>query len=648
MGVILVTPLLTRPLKIPYIVGVIIAGVVIGPGGLAWVDNNQGIQIFSEVGLLYLMFLAGLEIDMYHLRRNVGRGSVFGVLTLGIPLALGLLVSVYLMGMGWLTAMLLGVMYASHTLLAYPVVSRYGLQRNTAVVMTVVGTIVALTGALIVLALTIEVAHTGVMNVVGMLRLIVCSGAFVALVIWGYPRLTRWMFKRYADRTVRLTYVLVMMLVAAAAAQAIGLEGIIGAFLAGLVLNRHIPWRSPLMSSIETVGHTLFIPFFLISVGMLIHLRLLWDVDTLLMAAIMTAVAMTSKWLPAAIASHIYSLGTNERRIIWGLSSAHTAVALAVVSIGATLGLLNHSVVNATVIVVLITCTLSPLIVTPAAARIKVAQLRQGITDQPPAAEHGILVAVGNPVTTPALIEMALLMRHPSHPITAVYVRGIDNPRAKAQSLTTLDEAAKAAAAANTVIDTFERYDLNVASGLSAAAIERDASAVVMGMHQRRGLIDTNYASVIRHMLDTLPRMIVLSRTYIPPSTFKRIAVFVPPRAQYETGWHAAIASLGRLAQQVGCRLICCCTQLQRPLIAEVMNSEDLDIRLEYRHLPADDNGEIRLQLAARVLDDDLCVLIGARAMSVSHSAQMQQMPTFIQQHLSHHNVMVIYPAVSS
>ena len=400
LAIILFAPILLNKLKIPHIIGMIVAGVVVGPYGFNILDNDSSFAIFGQVGLLYLMFLAGLEIDMYHLRLNLKRGLVFGLLTLVVPLALGVLTSVYILGLDILTSMLLGAMYASHTLLSYPVAARLGITKAPAVLIAIVGTIIAVVGALLVLGATVSVAREGYFNVGEILLLALRLGLWTAAILYAYPRVTRYFFKKYSDKVLQYVFVLVLVFLAATSAQAIGLEGVLGAFLAGLVLNRYVPVASPLMSSIEFVGNALFIPYFLISVGMMINVRLLADADTLGVAAIMLAVALSSKWLPAYIAQKINGFDVLSRNGMFGLTAAHTAVALAVVAVGYKMGMFDERILNSTVMVILVTCALAPIITSSSAAKLKVKMMAdEGDEVIRHTRVNNTLIPVANPVT---------------------------------------------------------------------------------------------------------------------------------------------------------------------------------------------------------------------------------------------------------
>ena len=315
LAIILMAPLLLNRLKIPHIIGMIVAGVCVGPFGFHVLDNDASFSIFGQVGLLYLMFLAGIEIDLFHLRLNLKRGLVFGLLTFFIPLLLGIAASVWLLHLDAVTSVLLASMYASHTLIAYPVTARFGITKSPAVLISVVGTIVAVIGALLSLAIALNVQRTGQFSILAiallLAKLIIYCGAVLSI----YPLLTRSFLRRYNDRVTQFVYVLALVFLAAYVAQAIGLEAVLGAFLAGLVLNRFVPNTSPLMSRIEFVGNALFIPYFLIGVGMMIDVRVIAQKDTLIMAANMLAVALSAKWIAAWLTQKFYRMRSEERRV---------------------------------------------------------------------------------------------------------------------------------------------------------------------------------------------------------------------------------------------------------------------------------------------------------------------------------------------
>ncbi len=644
LAIILFAPILLNKLKIPHIIGMIVAGVVVGPYGFNILDNDSSFAIFGQVGLLYLMFLAGLEIDMYHLRLNLKRGLVFGLLTLVVPLALGVLTSVYILGLDILTSMLLGAMYASHTLLSYPVAARLGITKAPAVLIAIVGTIIAVVGALLVLGATVSVAREGYFNVGEILLLALRLGLWTAAILYAYPRVTRYFFKKYSDKVLQYVFVLVLVFLAATSAQAIGLEGVLGAFLAGLVLNRYVPVASPLMSSIEFVGNALFIPYFLISVGMMINVRLLADADTLGVAAIMLAVALSSKWLPAYIAQKINGFDVLSRNVMFGLTAAHTAVALAVVAVGYKMGMFDERILNSTVMVILVTCALAPIITSSSAAKLKVKMMAdEGDEVIRHTRVNNTLIPVANPVTAGALVEIALLMRNDRgrHSFYALHVRNDNSAPAKAVSGNSLEAARGMAAAADIKMETLDRYDINIVTGILNAIEERDITEVILGMHRRTTVIDSFFGNKVEQLLRSTNKMVIITRCFIPANTITRILVWVPADAQYETGFSRWVRALARLTRQVGCRIIFCCPDTIQPLVRGVLYTENYGIRCEFR--PADGWDDL-VMLSGEVLDDDLFVVIGARAQSVSYQAEMTELPAFLQSNFARNNLMMIFP----
>ncbi len=645
LAIILFAPLLLNKLKIPHIIGMIVAGVVIGPYGFNVLDNDSSFAIFGQVGLLYLMFLAGLEIDMYHLRLNLKRGLIFGVLTLLIPLALGIFTSVYLLGLDWTTSMLLGAMYASHTLLSYPVAARFGITRSPAVLIAIVGTIIAVIGALLVLAATVSIRQEGYFNVGAIGLLMARLAVWVGALLYLYPRLTRAFFKKYSDKVTQYVFVLSLVFLAACTAQLIGLEPVLGAFFAGLLLNRYVPVGSSLMASIEFVGNALFIPYFLISVGMMINVRVFGDTGTLAVAAVMLAVAIAGKWLPAFIAQKIYRFDGYSRNVMFGLTAAHTAVALAVVSVGYRLDMFDERILNSTIAVILVTCAIAPIITATAAGRLKVKMLDEDGNDD--ALKHprinNTLIAVANPVTTGALVEMAVLMRNARgrHSFYALHVRNDNSAASKTLSRNSLDTARKTAASADITLETLDRYDLNTVTGVLNAIEERDITEIIFGMHRRATVIDSFFGSKVEQLLRSTNKMLMIVRCFIPVNTVTRVVVWVPAGAQYETGFSRWVRAISRLTRQIGCRVIFCSPADAQPLIRGVIYAENYGIRCEFRTTESWDDFIV---MSNRVLDDDLFVVIGARAQSVSYHAEMAELPAFLQRYFAHNNLMMIYP----
>ena len=648
--IILLSPVVLNRFKIPHIIGLIVAGVVIGPYGLNVLARDMSFELFGQVGILYIMFLAGIEIDMYHLKRNLKRGLVFGMLTFLFPMIVGTLASVYVLKMSWVTSILLASMYASHTLISYPIVARFGLTKNPAVLIAVVGTIIAVIGALLVLAGAMNVQRTGEFVWGDLLRLLLELTIYCVVILYTYPRVTRWFFKNYSDNVTQYIFVMAMVFLASWFAQIIELEAVLGAFFAGLVLNRYVPNASPLMNRIEFLGNALFIPYFLIGVGMMIDVKVVSNVNTLYVAGNMIVVALIGKWVAAWIAQKIYGMKGVERKMMFGLTTAHTAVALAVVTIGYNMimpdgsRMMDETVLNGTVLMILVTCAIAPIVTARAASKMRIDMLTdEGAEVGDSKRETKILIPVANPITAQSLTELALLLRNPRRKtdIYAIHVRNDNSASSRAIGRNALDIAIKAGSSVDAEIIPIERYDINTVAGLLNAIEERDITDVIIGMHRKATIIDSFFGAKIEQLLKATNQMVVMTRCFIPVNTVTRIVVAVPPMAQFETGFGRWVRAIGNLAREIGCRVIFCCHPDTQPLIRGVFHRGRYDIRHEYRDV---EQWEDFVLLSNRILEDDLFILVSARESSVSHNNDMADIPGFLQKYFSRNNLIVLYP----
>lgn len=647
--IMLCAPMILNRLKIPHVIGLILAGVLVGPHGFNILARDMSFEVFGQVGILYLMFLAGLEIDMYHLKRNIGRGAVFGLYTFFIPLLIGAAGAYIFLGLDLLTSTLLASMFAAHTLLAYPIISRLGLSKNPAVIIAIAGTIFTVLGSLTVLAGVVGVCHDGAFSILGTLKLLAMLVIYCILTVYLFPRIARWFFKRYSDGIMQFIFVLAVVFVAAQSAVAIGIEGVFGAFMAGLVLNRYVPARSPLMSRIEFVGNAIFIPYFLIGVGMLINMGVLlkgWN--TVYVATVMSVIAMGSKWLAAYAAQRTYHLKPIDRSVLYQLTNAHTAVALAVVMIGYNMHIFGEEILNGTVIMILVTCTVSSIGTSRAATRLKVLEMSDSNVEKAARTERrkpiNTLIAVGSPLTAPELVNLAVMMRgtvSKRSSLYALHVRNDNTASSRAVSRNSLDVAEQTAASADVKLSSLERYDMNFVTGIINTIEERDITDVVIGLHRRNAVIDSFFGDKLSRLLRATNKMIVISRCFIPINTITRIVVAVPEKAEYETGFVRWVSALGNLTRDVGCRIIFCCYAATRKSIHAVLRHGEYDIRSEFRTIEAWDDF---ILLSNKILPDDLFVVVNARRTSVSFTSDLDTLPQFLQRYMASNNLLVLYP----
>ncbi|MCI9284298.1 MAG: cation:proton antiporter [Muribaculaceae bacterium] len=647
MGIILVAPLLLNRLKIPHVIGLILAGVAVGPHGFALLDRDMSFEVFGQVGILYLMFLAGIEIDMYHLRKNLRKGLVFGLFTFGVPLLLGAVAAVILFHMGVVEAALLASMFAAHTLLAYPIVARFGVTKSPAVIIAIAGTIVTVLGSLIVLAGVTGVVREG--SVISLVNTLIYLAVYCAGIFYIYPRLTRYFFKKYHDGIQQFVYIMVMVFLAAAVAQWIGIEGVFGAFYAGLVLNRFIPGRSTLMGRLEFVGNALFIPYFLIGVGMLIDIHVvLGGWGTLYVAAVMSAVAMSTKWIAAWLTQKVFHLTSVDRTIMYQLSNAHTAVALAVVTIGYSMGLFDVEILNGTVVMILVTCTISSLGTARAAAHLKVQLLEEAseeMAKDESTTRPRTLIAISNPLTAPGIVELALSMRFPDSSVPgdfyALHVRNDNSASSRSIGRNSLDVAERAAASVEVALTPIERYDLNFITGVINTMEERDITEVIIGLHRRTAIIDSFLGDKIERLLQSTNRMVVITRCFNPLSTMTRIIVAVPKKAQFETGFRRWVQALGNLGRHIGAPMHFWCEEGTAPMIRTVMAQARIGVRMTFATVESYDDFVVR---SKEITDDDLLVIVSARRASVSFDSDMEAVPEYLQRYFATANLIMLYP----
>ncbi len=643
---IFAAPVLFRRLKIPDVVGLIIAGVAVGPYGFNLLERDASFQIFGQVGILYLMFLAAVEIDMYHFKKNLRQGLIFGLLTFFVPSILGMVAAHYAFGAGLTTCLLLASMYSSHTLIAYPVVSRFGLQNGKSPILAVSATIVAVLLALITLASVVKLQTTGVFDFINLIYLLLFTAGYALAVGFSFPWLTRFVFRKISDPVAQYIFILALVFIGALLAQLIGLESILGAFYVGLVLNRLIPGRSSLMHHIKFVGNAIFIPYFLIGVGMLINVHVIfngWKVAWV--ASNMVLVALLSKWIAAWLAQKAFRLTSTDRRMMFGLTSGKAAATIAATMVGHQYGIINEDIMNGAVLMILVCCLVSSVITERTSIQMRIeltdAEMESAGIERPKFARQ--IVAVANPITAEGLMKLAVFMRSPKNtePITALFVRNSDDSRSIRAGRISLHTAAQAAQEMGVTALEEERFDLNVVSGLTNMIKQTHASDVVIGFHRKANIVDTFYGQMIDTLLKQTLKMVVMSRCFIPISTVRRIVVVAGAKSQYETGFHAWVARIGNLAQQLACKVIFLVSAETSRYIEDIISTDGYSIRRIYQEMT---EWEDFILLSKDVGPEDLLVVIGARKGSISYSTSQEEMPEFLSKNFAAHNLMVIYP----
>lgn len=648
--IILFAPMILGRLRIPHIIGMILAGVVVGKYGFNILERDSSFELFGKVGLYYIMFLAGLEMDMDDFKKNRTKGLVFGMFTFLIPMGLGIWSSMSMLNYGFLTSVLLASMYASHTLIAYPIISRYGLSRQRTVSITIGGTAVTVVLALMVLAV-IGGMYKGE-DVGGLFWVLLVAKVVLlfGLIIFLMPRISRWFFRTYEDAVMQFIFVLAMVFLGGGLMELVGMEGILGAFLAGLVLNRFVPHVSPLMNRLEFVGNALFIPYFLIGVGMIIDVRCLFtEGEALKVAVVMTVVATFSKWLAAWITQKIYGMKKVEGSLIFGLSNAQAAATLAAVLIGHGIimengeRLLNDDVLNGTVVMILFTCIISS-VVTERAARKMVTQenLMEGSEGKE---QERILIPVANPETIEGLVGMALMMRHPKQKESLVALSVInDNNTSETKELIgkrNLERTAMIAAAADASVKTVLRYDLNIAQGIIHTQKEYAVTDIVIGLHRKTNLMDSFFGTTTENLLKGTNRQIMIAKLLMPVNTLRRIVVAVPDKAEYEKGFLKWMTQLCRMGKQLGCRVHFFATEDTLKHLRALTEKQEANTFTEFSLLEEWDD---LLLLTGQVNYDHLFVVVSSRKGSISYQTSFERLPSQISKYFANNSLLIVYP----
>ena len=647
--IILFAPIVLERLRIPHIIGMILAGVVIGEHGFNILARDSSFELFGKVGLYYIMFLAGLEMNMEDFKSIRVKATVLGLLAFIFPLGIGIWTNLHLLGYSLATSVLLASMYASHTLIAYPIVIRYGINRQRAVSIAVGGTAVTDTLTLLVLAV-VGGMYKGETSEMFWIWLVLKVVVLSVVIMYAFPRIGRWFFRRYSDNVVQYIFVMAMVFLGAGLMEFAGMEGILGAFLAGLVLNRLIPHVSPLMSHLEFVGNALFIPYFLIGVGMLIDVNVLFGhIDSVKVAVVMIIVALLGKWIASWLTQKIYKMRALERELMFGLSNAQAAATLAAVLVGYNIilpngeRLLNEDVLNGTILLILVTCVVSSFITEHAAKRIAMDDAE--VSDEKAQEKEKFLIPVANPETLESLMSLAMVVRDEKQPDNLVALNVInDNNGSVKQEMRgkrSLERAAQIAASTSVRLKTVSRFDLNITTGILHTAKEYEATNIIIGLHCKMSIVDSFFGNLTENLLKNTYLQVMVARFLIPVNTLRRIIVAVPPKAEFEHGFMKWITHMCRMSSQLGCRVHFYAHPQTLGYIRGYIQKKHKDTRVAYSEL---EDWDDLLLLTGQVNYDHLLVIISARRGSISYDSAFERLPMQISKYFNNNSIMLLYP----
>ena len=648
--IILLAPIIMGKLRIPHIIGMVLAGVAIGQYGFNILVRDDSFELFGRVGLYYIMFLAALEMDVEGVKKNKGKLSLFGLLTFAVPFTLTFIMSEWLLGYPTIASLLLGCLMASNTLIAYPIVSRYGQQRKPSVSLSVGASMLSLLVALVVLAALVA-SHNGQTGVLFWLwfvaKFVIYCGGLTLLI----PKLTRWFLRRYSDAVMQFIFVMAMLFMSAVLSESIGLEGIFGAFLSGLILNRYIPHVSPLMNRIEFIGNALFIPYLLIGKEMLINVRLAFsDTGVLWVALAITLFGTAGKAIAAYLSALLFRLPLNTSgNMMFGLTSAHAAGAIAIIMVGMRLTtpdgsvLVTGEMLNGVVLMILLTCLISTVVTEQAAQQITLRD--KEIPQEDTQDDEKMLIPMKYPEYAVRLVNLAVMMRNPKLGrglvgLSVVY-DDVDMRLNQERGQRLLEKVQQYAAAADVKMQTQVRVAANIANGIKHAFKEFRASEIIIGMHMHPEVSASFWGEFHQSLFNGLNRQIIMARLKQPLSTIRRIEVAVPSRAQFEPGFYRWLERVARLSVNLECRTIFHGRTDTLALINQYVRNRHPEMRVEFMQM---DHWNEMPRLAATIAEDHLFIVIAARKGTVSYKNALEHLPEEIQQFFSGKNIIIIFP----
>lgn len=643
--IVLLAPILLKRINVPSIIGLILAGVLIGPHGLNWIDNaHGGVEMFSSIGLLYIMFIVGLELDLGEFMENKNKSLLFGFYTFIIPIVIGFPVCYYLLDYNANASFLTASMFATHTLVAYPIVSRLGIARNQAVVVTVGGTILTDTAVLIILAVVLS-GSSGSLDFTFLVRLLLSLVLFSGVIFLVVPRIARWFFQ-YSESEKYSNYIFVILIVFASGflVELGGIEPIIGAFAAGLALNRLIPHSSALMNRIEFFGNALFIPVFLISVGMLVDVSVVTQGPrTLVVAVLLTVAALAGKWLAAWATQKSFRFTSTQRTLIYGLSSSHAAATLAVIIVGYRAGIIDEYILNGTIILILITCIVASIYTQKSARKIALSEENAPLTPSSMGefAQEKILVPIANPSHIGYHVELALLLKDKKsvNPISLLGV--VPNNKEAEKNIVSfrkkLQEFVASAKAAEVNVDIITTIDHNPADGIVRIARETMSDIVIMGWPGKAGLLDKLLGEKVDLVVKNMDKNLFVCHVEQNLITHKRIVVISPPSAEKEEGFGMWVDKVVKLSSELSIPVL----HLGHPETQQVMAGYKKAGNFMYQPFTDWDNP---LSCGDRIRKDDMVILISAHVGYISHLPIMESLPSRLENRFPHHSRIVVYP----
>ncbi|CAD7811491.1 Na(+)/H(+)-K(+) antiporter GerN [Chryseobacterium aquaeductus] len=650
--IILAAPLLLNKIKVPHLLGLIIAGAIIGPNGFNVLARDSSIVVTGTTGLLYIMFLAGLEIDMGDFKKNKWKSLGYGGYAFIFPFILGYIGSYYLLNFSVLTSVLFASLFSSQTLITYPLISKLGISKNRAVNITVGGTMITDVATLLVLAVVVGM----IQGDVGTAFWLKLTGSFVIfglIVLMVFPLIGRWFFKKVDDKISQYIFVLVMIYLAALLAELAGVEAIIGAFFAGLALNRLIPHTSSLMNRVEFVGNAIFIPFFLISVGMLIDFKVFFNsFETLKVAGIMLVASIGGKYISAVIAQKTFRFTKEEGILVFGLSSASAAATLATVMVGYNIiisesetgepiRLLNEHVLNGSILLILISCTISSFISMSSAQKIAALENEDTVSGNNHE-EENILLAINYENTVERMVNLGILIKAHSN-TEDFFALNIINEDKNESSIKNaeklLHQATDTAASADVKLKALKRYDNDVINGVNNVIKEHNITDLIIGLEDEKGFSTSFAHNLYNGYLQNDDVNVFVYQAAQPLSTIKRYAVMIPENAHKEAGFFHALVRVWNIARNSGATIIFYAPEDILNVLQRIIKKANIEA--EFIIMNTWKDGE---KTAAEIKEDEGLIIFMAKRGMLSYTPRMRMIPELLNRSLQKNNYLLIFP----
>ncbi|HLR00924.1 MAG TPA: cation:proton antiporter [Sphingobacterium sp.] len=648
LSIILLSPILLKWVKLPGIIGFIISGVIIGPYGLNWLEANSAVDLFSTIGLLYIMFIAGLELDMNEFKKSKHKSLIFGILTFVIPFSVGFPVSHFLLGYSVLSSLLISSMFATHTLVSYPIVTSYGISKNEAVAITIGGTILTDTAVLLILT-GIVGASEGTLDSEFWITLGVSFAIFLLIMIGMIPKIAKWFFQKIeGEKTSHYIFVLAVVFFAAFLAELAGLESIIGAFVAGLALNKLIPASSALMNRIEFIGNSIFIPFFLISVGMIVDVQVLFQGPlALIIAGSLTIAATLGKYVAAFFTQKVFKYSVSQRNLIFGLSSAHAAATLAVIKVGFDRHIIDENVLNGTIVLILVSCIVSTL-VTESASKTVVMEGEQdsGYAKVVEEKDEVIMIPIANLKSMEPLLDYAGLIKSKKSPYPLHILTVVPNNQEAEKNLLSarenLDKTAKYASGSETSVELMATVDINIANGISRASEKILADCILLGWPSASSFIEKIVGEKTESILNRTHTNLMMCRLEKPAISQTSIDIFVPPMAEAELGFDYWMDKMLNYAIEMSLPIKYIANDRTHEAIEAFLKRLNSSVPVSYEEYN-DWNNIFGLDKLAS--DKSLLVFVSARSGTLSYRDSLHGLARKIEGTYREQNIILIFPS---